>query len=71
MPMNAEPADDLEKGLGEALAGFADPRKGLPDFFQFRCLVGLAFLFSLDFGCVFKLFAHSRSARSRLMGNGH
>ena len=54
MPVSAEPADEFERGLGEALEGFIDQGKGLPGFSQFPFLLGQTFLFPLHFGNIFR-----------------
>ena len=53
MPVSAEPADEFERGLGEALEDFVDQGQGLPGFSQFHFLLRQTFLFPLDFGDVF------------------
>ena len=52
MPVGAEPADEFESGLGEALEGFVNQGEGLVGFRQFGFLLFQAFLFPLTFGGV-------------------
>ena len=53
MPVSAQPADEFERRLGEALEQAVDQREGLPGFLQFRFLLFQSFLSALDFRRVF------------------
>ena len=53
MPVRAQPADEFESGMDEALEDFAAQREWPPGFLQFRFLRCQAFLSALDFRDVF------------------
>ena len=44
MPVSAEPADEFERGLGEALEGLVNQGERLVGFLQFVFLLGQTFL---------------------------
>lgn len=50
VPVRAEPADEFERGLGEALEGFVDQGERLLRLLQCGFLLFQAFLFPLAFG---------------------
>ena len=53
MPVDAQPADEFERRLGEALQDAVDQRERLPGFLQLAFLLVQPFLAALDFGDVF------------------
>jgi hypothetical protein len=73
VPVNAQPADEFERRLGEALQDSVDQRECLPGFLQIACLLVQPFLAALDCGGVFHalLLVSILQEQQEVVNEGH
>ena len=73
MPVDAQPADELERRLREALEQRVNQRQRPPGFLEFRFLPLQPFLAALEFGGVFHalLLVPVLQEQQQVMHDGH